>query len=79
MSRIDPTNEALAADLRQELDRQAQRYGSPLVNHLVLARRPTIFRGFRAMWNGIDDSALIDRALISLLNLRVASLLGCGL
>ena len=56
---------------------QAKRWGAPLLNHLVYARRPSIFRGARAMWQGIDASGLIDARLQALLNRRVASLNGC--
>ena len=56
---------------------QAKKWGAPLLNHLVYARRPSIFRGARAMWQGIDASGLIDARLQALLNRRVASLNGC--
>ena len=54
--------------------------GSPLptrLNHLVYARRPSIFRGARAMWTGLDASGLLDPALKALVNRRVAALNGC--
>jgi hypothetical protein len=68
-----------AADPRVKavLEAQRRRWGGPLLNHLVYARRPTIFRGARAMWTGIDASGLIDIELQSLLNRRVAYLNGC--
>ena len=56
---------------------QARSWGAPLLNHLVYARRPTVFRGARGMWTGIDSSGLIDPRLQALLNRRVASLNGC--
>jgi alkylhydroperoxidase family enzyme len=56
---------------------QSKAWGSPLLNHLVYARRPSIFKGARAMWTGIEASGLIDDALRSLINRRVASLNGC--
>ncbi len=59
------------------LDAQAERWGAPLANHLVYARRPSIFRGARAMWGGLDASGLIDGALHALVNRRVASQIGC--
>jgi hypothetical protein len=48
------------------------------VNHLLYARRPSIYRGVRAMWSGLDASGLIDGKLQALLNRRVASLNGCA-
>ena len=53
------------------------RWGAPLLNHLLYARRPTIFRGVRAMWTGIGASGLIDEALAALVNRRVAAHNGC--
>ena len=59
------------------LEAQRKRWGGPLLNHLVYARRPTIFRGARAMWTGIDASGLIDAGLQALVNRRVAYLNRC--
>ncbi len=56
---------------------QAGTWGAPLLNHLVYARRPSIFRGARGMWTGIEGSGLIDGRLGALLNRRVAALNGC--
>jgi len=78
MSRIGGVNpEEVERQIKTVLDAQAEAWGSPLLNHLIYARRPTIFRGVRAMWAGIEGSALIDPALRSLINRRVASLNGC--
>lgn len=62
---------------RKVFEAQTRKWGGPLLNHLVYARRPTIFRGVRAMWTGIEGSGLIDRKLQALVNRRVASLNGC--
>jgi len=62
---------------KQVFEAQAKKWGAPLLNHLVYARRPTIFRGARGMWTGIDSSGLIDPRLQALLNRRVASINGC--
>jgi hypothetical protein len=68
---VDPNevDEPIAAVLRA----QARKWGGPLLNHLVYARRPTIFRGVRGMWSGLDGSGLLDARLASLVNIRVAS------
>lgn len=63
--------------IKQVFDAQAKKWGAPLLNHLVYARRPTIFRGARAMWTGIEGSGLIDARLQALINRRVASINGC--
>lgn len=56
---------------------QVKKWGAPLLNHLLYARRPTIFRGVRGMWGGIEASGLIDAKLQALVNRRVAALNNC--
>ncbi len=56
---------------------QTKRWGAPLLNHLVYARRPSIFRAARSMWGGLDASGLLDPRLVALLNRRVAILNRC--
>jgi hypothetical protein len=63
--------------VRAVLEAQTKRWGGPLLNHLVYARRPTIFRGVRAMWGGLEASGLVDPRLVALVNRRVATLNGC--
>jgi hypothetical protein len=62
---------------RRVFEAQTRKWGAPLTNHLVYARRPTIFRGARAMWQGLGGSGLIDGRLIALVNRRVAAINGC--
>jgi alkylhydroperoxidase family enzyme len=59
------------------LEAQRKAWGAPLLNHLLYARRPTIFRGARAMWGAIEESGLVDASLRALINRRVAFLNGC--
>ena len=78
MSRIDGVNpEEVERSIRQVFKAQTEAWGAPLLNHLLYARRPTIFRGARAMWGGIDGSGLIDERLKALINRRVAAINGC--
>ena len=63
--------------IRAVLETQAKKWGAPLLNHLVYARRPSLFRAVRGMWSGIDASGLIDGKLQALINRRVAFLNGC--
>ena len=79
MARIDGVRPAEAGDdyVQKVLDAQAKHWGAPLLNHLVYARRPSIFRGVRGMWTGLDASGLIDGRLAALINRRVASLNRC--
>ena len=78
MARVANAN-VQAADnyIKNVLEAQAKDWGAPLLNHLVYARRPSIFKGARAMWTGIDSSGLIESALRALINRRVAFLNGC--
>ncbi len=78
MARIEGVDPEHVDDYtKRVLEAQRKKWGAPLLNHLVYARRPTIFRGARAMWTGIDSSGLIDGKLQALLNRRVAYLNGC--
>lgn len=78
MARIASANVATADKyVRTVLEAQAKEWGGPLLNHLIYARRPSIFKGARAMWTGIEASGLIEPSLRALLNRRVAFLNGC--
>ena len=65
-------------DARPSIYIQTEQWGAPLINHLVYARRPSIFRGARAMWTGLDQSGLIAATLQALINRRVAYLNTCA-
>ena len=67
---VDPASKAAFAA-------QTERWGAPLLAHLLYARRPTIYRGARAMWSGLHQSGLLDPALVALVNRRVAGINGC--
>ena len=71
--RVEETDQYIANVLKA----QTKTWGAPLLNHLLYARRPSIFRGARAMWGGIETSGLIEPSLRALINRRVASLNGC--
>ena len=79
MARIEGVDPARVADdyTAKVFAAQAKAWGAPLLNHLVYARRPSIFRGARGLWTGLEGSGLIDGKLAVLLNRRVASLNGC--
>ena len=50
MARIEPaTPDQIENSIRKVLEAQAKKWGAPLLNHLLYARRPTIFRGVRAV------------------------------
>jgi hypothetical protein len=77
--RVDPVEieDVDDEDIRKVLNGQARKWGAPLLNHRLYARRPSIFRGARGMWGGLDASGLIDGRLAALVNVRVASINGC--
>ncbi len=72
---VDP--ETVGGSVGAVLQAQAKKWGAPLLNHLLYARRPSIFRGARAMWTGIESSGLVEGKLQALINRRVAALNGC--
>lgn len=78
MARILGVNqEAVEPYIKRVFDAQTMKWGGALLNHLIYARRPSIFRGVRAMWTGIEASGLIDAKLQALVNRRVAAINGC--
>lgn len=78
MARVANANiETADKYIKTVLEAQSKDWGAPLLNHLVYARRPSIFKSARAMWTGIEASGLIDPGLRALVNRRVAFLNGC--
>ena len=78
MARIDGVDpDRVQGPIRAVYEAQIEKWGAPLLNHLLYARRPAIFRGARAMWSGLGSSGLLDPKLVALLNRRVAALNGC--
>ncbi len=78
MARIEGVNPGqVEAYIKRVFEAQTKKWGAPLLNHLVYARRPSIFRAVRGMWQGIEASGLIDAGLQALVNRRVASINGC--
>lgn len=78
MARIEGVEpEAAEGYVKRVFEAQIEKWGAPLLTHLLYARRPTIFRGVRGMWGGIEASGLIDAKLQALVNRRVAALNGC--
>jgi hypothetical protein len=72
---VDP--DRAQGQIKAVFEAQTRKWGAPLLNHLLYARCPTIFRGARAMWSGLDSSGLVDARLIALVNRRVAAINGC--
>ncbi len=72
---VDP--KSVEPRIRALLEAQQKKWSAPLLNHLIYARRPSIFQAVRGMWSGIDQSGLIDQKLKAMVNRRVAYLNGC--
>ncbi len=72
---VDPNTDEPYTKRAFEL--QTERWGAPLLNQRVYARRPALLRAARGMWAGIASSGLVDESLQALLNRRVARLNGC--
>lgn len=58
--------------IQKVFEAQTKNWGGPLLNHLVYARLPAVFRAVRGMWTGVGSSGLIDEGLQALVNRRVA-------
>lgn len=59
------------------LNAQKKRWGGPLLNHLVYARLPSLFKAVRGMWAGVEEPGLIEPQMIALVNRRVAMINQC--
>lgn len=78
MARVEGIEPAQAEpDIRDVFAAQTEAWGEPLGPWRVYARRPSIFRAARGMWDGLKASGLIPPALKALVCRRVASLNGC--
>ncbi len=79
MSQRIPGINVKDADARASavLNAQSKKWGSPLINHLVYARIPSIFKAVRGMWSGLNQSGLLPQGLLVLVNRRVAILNNC--
>jgi hypothetical protein len=78
MARIDGVDpEQVKGPIAAVLRAQTAHWGAPLANHLLYARRPSLFRGVRGMWGGLEQSGLLDPRLVAMINRRVAIINRC--
>jgi hypothetical protein len=78
MARIDGVDlEQVKGPIAAVLRAQSAHWGAPLANHLLYARRPSLFRGVRGMWGGLEQSGLLDPRLVAMINRRVAIINRC--
>ncbi len=72
---IDPA--ATKGLIAKVFEAQTRTYGGPLLNHLLYARRPPLFKAVRGMWGALNKDRHLDEGLVALVNRRVAALNGC--
>jgi hypothetical protein len=79
MSRLRalPREEA-PADVRALYDANLAAFGQVLNTTGIWAHRPSIQLGVKALADGIQQSGLVSDRLRCLLNVRIASRVGCG-
>jgi len=78
MSRIQGVDpEETTGYISKTLLAQEKLWGGPLLNHLVYARRPALFKAVRGMWAALNKDGHLSEALIALVNRRVAAHNGC--
>jgi hypothetical protein len=75
VNQVDP--DAAEGYVSRVLKAQAKQWGAPLLNHLIYARRPALFKAVRGMWSAVDGDGLVGAPLVALANRRVAQLNGC--
>ena len=72
------TREEASADVRSLYDANLKAFGQVLNTTGIIAHRPTIQLGVKALADGLQASGLISDKLRCLLNVRIASQVGCG-
>ena len=72
------SREEAPAEARPAYDANLKAYGQVLNSTPIWAYRPTIQLGVKALADGIQQSGLISDKLRCLLNVRIASQVGCG-
>ena len=79
MSRVRAlSREEAPVDVRALYDGNLRAYGQVLNTTGIWAYRPTIQLGVKALADGIQQSGLVPDRLRCLLNVRIASQVGCG-
>ena len=79
MTRVQPlTRDEAPSDVHALYDANLRTFGQILNTTGIFAHRPTIQLGVKALADGIQRSGLISDKLRCLLNVRIASQVGCG-
>lgn len=69
--------EAATGEVAQLFAAQIERYGRVLPPSALQARIPVVYRAIRGMWAALDESGLLPKTLVRLVNRRVAGHNGC--
>ena len=78
MPRIRPiTTEEAAPQVRAAMERNIEAFGRVLPSTEVYGHSPSVQEGAQALNAGITDAGRISPQLRSLMNVRVAALIGC--
>lgn len=72
------TREEASPDVRPLYDANLKAFGQILNTTGIWAHRPTIQLGVKALADGLQQSGLISDKLRCLINVRIASQVGCG-
>jgi hypothetical protein len=72
------TREEAPAEVRSMYDANVHAFGQVLNTTGIYAYRPTIQLGVKTLGEGIQKSGLISDKLRCLINVRIASQVGCG-
>lgn len=72
------TRDEASEQVRSVYDANMQTYGLILNTTGIYAYRPSIQLGVKALGEGISASGLIPEKLRCLINVRIASQVGCG-
>jgi hypothetical protein len=79
MARIPAlTRDEASPDVRPLYDANLAAFGQTMNTTGIWAYRPTIQLGVKALADGIQKSGLISDKLRCLINVRIASQVGCG-
>ena len=79
MARIKPlSREEAPEEVRHIYDGNLKTWGQVSNTTGIWAYRPSIQKGVQALGRGLSESALISEKLRCLINVRIASQVGCG-
>jgi len=77
-ARVAPVDfERVDSYARRVFELQTKKWGAPLLNHEIYARRPALLKAVRGMSMALNADHILDGTLVALVNRRVARLNQC--